>query len=82
METSGGSTRRVKPVSGPSAGKQDAAMAAERMLVAVIENDAGIDHDVMAAGTVARENPDQLHAKGLSGCLLGSASSAAIVTLA
>jgi hypothetical protein len=57
-------------------------MAAERMLVAVIENDAGIDHDVMAAGTVARENPDQLHAKGLSGCLLGSASSAAIVTLA
>lgn len=46
-------------------------MASEKLLSAVVANDADIDYAVMAAGNSgAEENPDQLHAHELSGCLL------------
>ena len=49
MKMSGGSTRRVRPVSGLSVGAQTAAMASEKLLSVVIANDLDIDYGVMAA---------------------------------
>jgi hypothetical protein len=40
-------------------------MVAERMLTAVADNDAVIDHEVMAAGTVARGEPRPASRKGV-----------------
>ena len=50
MKMSGGSTRRVRPVSGLSVGAQAAAMANEKLLSVVVANDLDIDYGVMAAG--------------------------------
>ena len=65
MGTSGGFTRHVRPVNGSSADKQNASMAAERMLTAVADNDAVIDHEVIAAGTIARGEPRPASCKGV-----------------